>query len=205
MNNKTKTMILILVFTLLIGLASFGYDALSQRFSHLGNNLELVQNEKDGTEAEVGEKKDEDKKDEDKEKIIAPDFTVVDGNDDLVKFSDFLGKPIVLNFWASWCPPCRAEMPDINRVYEELGEDVTFMMVDLVDGQRETQEKGTRYIEEQGFSFPVYYDTQQDAAARYGIRSIPTTIFIDREGNIVAAAQSALDVDTLKQGIDLIK
>ena len=50
MNNKTKTMILILVFTLLIGLASFGYDALSQRFSHLGNNLELVQNEKDGTE-----------------------------------------------------------------------------------------------------------------------------------------------------------
>lgn len=96
-------------------------------------------------------------------------------------------------------------MPEFNKVYEEVDQDITFMMVDLVDGQRETKEKGAQYVKDQGFTFPVYFDTKQDAAGKYGIASIPTTIFIDKDGYIVTGAQSAIDQKTLQKGIDLIK
>lgn len=135
---------------------------------------------------------------------LALDFTVVDAQGNAVKLSDLRGKPVVLNFWASWCPPCKGEMPDFEKVYAELGEEVHFMMVDLVDGQRETQEKGAAYIQEQGFTFPVYYDTEQEAAYLYGVRSIPTSVFLDAEGYIVTAAEGALSESMLRKGIDAI-
>jgi thiol-disulfide isomerase/thioredoxin len=138
------------------------------------------------------------------ERITAMDFTVLDAEGAEVKLSDLFGKPVVLNFWASWCPPCKSEMPEFNKVYEEMGEDVTFMMVDLADGQQETAEKGAAYVAEQGFTFPVYYDTQGEAGYTYGISSIPTTIFIDKDGYIVTGAQGAIDEATLRQGISFI-
>lgn len=138
------------------------------------------------------------------EKIKAPDFTVEDSDGNSVKLSDLEGKPVVLNFWASWCPPCKAEMPEFDKVYAELGGEVAFMMVDLTDGQRETKEKGAAHVAAQGFSFPVYYDTKQEAAYTYGIRSIPTTLFIDSEGNIVTGAEGQIDENTLRYGIGLI-
>ena len=136
------------------------------------------------------------------EKTPAPDFTVKDGSGNDVKLSDLFGKPIVLNFWASWCPPCKSEMPHFEKVFQEMGDEVTFMMVDMVGG-RETKASGQKYIAEQGFTFPVYYDEAQDAAGTYGISAIPTTIFIDTQGNLVAGAQSAIDEETLRYGISL--
>lgn len=135
----------------------------------------------------------------------APDFTVYDADGQTVKLSDYRGKPVVLNFWASWCPPCKSEMPHFNDVYQEYRDDVVFMMVDMVDGQRETQAKGAQYIEEKGFTFPVYFDNDQSAADTYGISSIPTTIFIDSQGYIVTGYQGAIDKETLVDGIQLIK
>ena len=77
-------------------------------------------------------------------------------------------------------------------------------MVDIVDGQRETVEKGTDFIAEQEFTFPVYFDTKQEAAYAYGINSLPTTLFIDKDGYLVAAAQQMIDQKTLEKGIDMI-
>jgi thiol-disulfide isomerase/thioredoxin len=139
--------------------------------------------------------------------VKAPDFGLIDIHGNEVRLSDLIanGKPIVLNFWASWCPPCKIEMPDFNRVYLELGDEVQFMMVDLVDGQRETVQSGTKYITDNNYSFPIYFDVRQEAAYTYGIRSIPTTLFINKDGYIVTGVQGMIDEGTLRRGIGLIQ
>ena len=126
----------------------------------------------------------------------------IDGNE--VHLSDFIGKSVVLNFWASWCSPCKMEMPDFNEKYLEIGEEVQFLIINMTDGSRETVETASAFIAEQGYSFPVFYDTDQDAAAIYGVYSLPTTYFIDAEGNAIAQATGAIDEETLQQGIDMI-
>ena len=137
------------------------------------------------------------------ERVKAPDFTVQDMDGKEVKLSDFIGRPVVINVWASWCPPCKVEMPEFEQVYLELGGEVAFLMIDLVDGQRETKEKGAEYVQSQGFTFPVYFDLGE-AATAYGVRSIPTTYFIDAGGYLIAGAQTAIDAETLHKGIALI-
>jgi thiol-disulfide isomerase/thioredoxin len=134
----------------------------------------------------------------------APDFTVYDRKGNKVKLSDFVGKPVVLNFWASWCPPCRSEMPDFDKVYGEVKSDVVFMMVDLSDGKRETQASGQRYVNSKGFTMPVYFDNDQQAANAYGISSIPTTFLIKPDGSIVDKYSGAINMETLRNAISIL-
>ena len=138
------------------------------------------------------------------EPIQAPDFTVYDVEGNEVHLSDYVGKPVVLNFWASWCGPCKSEMPDFDAAYQELGEDVQFLMVNLTDGSRETVDSASVFVEEQGYSFPVFYDTESQAAIAYAAYSIPTTYLIDAEGYAVARGVGALSAEALQQGIDMI-
>ena len=136
--------------------------------------------------------------------VLAPDITIYDAEGNAVKLSDFFGKPIVLNFWASWCPPCKSEMPDFHAVWEERGEEIQFLMVNLTDGSRETVETAQSFIEEQGYEFPVYYDKDQRGYLDYQAYSIPTTYFLDAEGHAVARATGAIGPETLNEGIRLI-
>jgi thiol-disulfide isomerase/thioredoxin len=135
---------------------------------------------------------------------MAPDFTVYTADGAPVKLSDMKGKPVVLNFWASWCPPCKSEMPDFDEICKEYDGKVTFMMVNLTDGVQETVESARNFIHMMEYSFPVYYDTSMEASNVYGIQSIPTTFFIDAEGKLIAFANGAMDGETLKRGIGMI-
>ena len=133
-----------------------------------------------------------------------PDFTVLDGEGKEVRLSDFFGKPIVLNFWASWCPPCKAELPDFEDAYKKYDGEVVFLMVNMTDNQMETVEVAKDFIKTHGYTFPVYYDVNYQAATVYGIRSIPQTYFINAEGEAVASATGMISAAQLEQGIGMI-
>ena len=136
--------------------------------------------------------------------FTAPDFTVYDREGNTVRLSDFHGKPVVLNFWASWCGPCKMEMPDFEEIYKEYGEDIHFVMVNLTDGAQETMKTATTFLDNSGYTFPVYYDKDTDAAYTYQVYGIPVTYFINAEGHLIAQGNSALDADTIKRGIEMI-
>ncbi|MDF2987971.1 MAG: Peroxiredoxin [Eubacterium sp.] len=198
MNNKIKTLIGLLVFVIFIAGAYFAYNSLSNKIKP-----------DTGAEQSVNTKADEQTPQgastESEDKTKAADFTVLNNKGEPVKLSDFFGKPIVVNFWASWCPPCRSEMPHFDKAYSDYKDKVNFLMVDLVDGQRETVEIGQDYIAGEGFAFPVYFDTDQEAAFAYMIQSIPTTLFIDSQGNIVKKYTGAMDEETLKGYLEKIE
>lgn len=134
----------------------------------------------------------------------APDFTVQDRDGKAVSLHSLEGKPVIVNFWASWCPPCKAEMPDFEAAYKQHGGDIQFMMVNMTDGGRETVATAEQFIQQQGYTFPVYFDTEQDAAFTYGVSAIPTTYFIDAQGNLVAYAAGAITSQQLEQGIAMM-
>ena len=194
MNNKKVLLILVLVFVLLMGGAYVLYTQMSQGMDHPQLATQPQQTQPAGASVPT----------ETQAPPTAPDFTVYDREGNAVKLSDYAGKPIVLNFWASWCGPCQSEMPDFQEKFEALGEDVQFLMVNMTDGSRETVDIASAFIEEKGFTFPVLYDTDLDAANTYGAYSLPTTYFIDSQGSAIARATGAIDGDTLQRGIDMI-
>lgn len=134
----------------------------------------------------------------------APDFFVYDQNENMVRLSDFRGKPVVLNFWASWCGPCKAEMSGFQKAYEQYGDQLHFVMLNVTDGDQETMETAKAFVKAEGYTFPVYFDSSYTASLMYGLKSLPTTYFIDAEGNVVAQATGMISASQLQEGIDML-
>lgn len=112
---------------------------------------------------------------------IAPDFELTTFAGDTARLSDHLGERVMLNFWATWCPPCRAEMPDMQKFHED--EDIVILAVNLTQTKSE-KDNIAGFIDEFGLTFPVLLDETLAVATEYKIQPIPTTYMIDSNGRI---------------------
>ncbi len=129
----------------------------------------------------------------------APDFALqtIDGH--TVKLSDYRGQVVLLNTWATWCPPCRAEMPDLEAYYRQHQGDG---FVVLAVNSREGSDTVAAFLEEHDFTFPVLLDPGGVVAKNYGIRSLPTSFFIDRDGTVRGVWSGQLSPARLKELVD---
>jgi cytochrome c-type biogenesis protein len=131
----------------------------------------------------------------------APDFTLTDQYGNVHTLSDYKGKTVFLNFWATWCPPCRAEMPEIQELYEDYGEntgDVIILGIASPEVGREgTAEEIATFLEENGYEYPVAMDTDGKMAYAYGINAYPTTFMIDKDGNVFGYVSGQLTKDIM--------
>ena len=193
MNKKLNVIILAAALACVLLIAGMAYKYLA---GNAGGGLTVVKPTEDLSPTEETEDKNQ--------ASLAPDFTVYDLDGNPHKLSDFRGKPVVLNFWASWCGPCKSEMPDFDQAYAQYGEDIHFLMVNLTDGYQETVESASSFIGEMGYTFPVYYDRDMDGTAAYGVSSVPVTYFIDAQGYLVAYGRGALTASALNEGIGMI-
>lgn len=182
MKNKKKLVIWIFIFIVLLVGAKFITDKLDN-----DDNF-VVQPDNQTTDKEQQYQK-------------AIDFTVYDPELNPVTLSSFYGKPIVISFWATWCPNCTIQMPGFNELYLEYGGKVEFLMINLTDGEQDTREKAIAYMNEKGYQLPYYLDTTLEAASIYGASSIPITYLIDQNQNVIASGVGAISKQSLQDAI----
>ena len=180
--EKRKSLILVLSIVALVGVligASFLYRKLSEK-PELAS-LELIDKS---------------------ERPVAPDFTVYDKDGNEVRLSDYKGTPVVLNFWASWCPPCKEEMPYFQTQYENhKDDDIVFLMVNTIGFNGETVESASSYVEKEGYTFPIVYDLYLETSIAYGVSGVPLTYFINGEGKLIAGVGGSIPETMLEDGI----
>lgn len=131
---------------------------------------------------------------------IVPEFTVLDADGNEVSISELRGKPVVLNFWATWCTYCKQSMPDMEEAFALYGDDVHFMMVNAGEAVNQAE----AYISDNGYTFPVYFDPASEASAVFAASGLPVTYFIGSEGEMIARALGKIGLDTIEQGIEMI-
>ncbi len=139
------------------------------------------------------------------EPLVAPDFTLKDLKGNQVALKNFKGRVVFLNFWATWCPPCRREMPAMERLYKKLKDrGLVILAVDM----QESEKLVKAFMSEFSLSFPALLDRNGDISFLYGMRGLPTTYIIDREGKIVGKAVGPRDwssQESIKLFITLLK
>ncbi len=220
--KEKKYVIILIGFVALIAVAVVGYQYLSENYTADGvsgnewadsksssaDSSKLSADNEDEADSNNGQtdhsdtSEDSNHASKDQEEVKAVDFEVQDAQGNTVKLSDYYDKPIVVNFWATWCGPCKSELPAFEKLYEEYGKEVHFLMVNLTDGSRETVKGVKEFLEEHEYEFPVYYDTDSIAAYVYGAYSIPLSVFIDSNQNVVGYQVGAMEEEVLRTYIE---
>lgn len=133
----------------------------------------------------------------------APNITVYDAQGNAYTLEEFRGKPVVLNFWASWSGPSANEMLMFQSAYDDYKEQVHFLMINAASDSRETRENADRMIENGKHTFPVYYDTDGSALEAFSVVSLPTSFFIDANGKAIAYAAGQMSRYDFERGLAL--
>jgi thiol-disulfide isomerase/thioredoxin len=183
MNKYVKFTLWVLVCIAFMVVVFFTYQ-------HLKNSSE-IQNELQDITSSSGKQE-------------ALDFEVLDINQERIRLSDYFGKPIVINAWASWCTPCCEELPHFQKAYEKYSGDVEFLMINLTDGISETYEGTLQFLNDNNYSFPIYFDMFGQATKAYGIYSIPRTLFINKSGEIIKDFTGMINEPILENNISNI-
>ncbi|MGM0845727.1 MAG: peroxiredoxin family protein [Bacillota bacterium] len=140
-----------------------------------------------------------------KEGSPAPDFTLSTLNGETVSLSDYKGKKVILNFWATWCPPCKAEMPHMQNFYEENKENgieiVAVNLTNMDDGKVAIKD----FVEDYGLTFPIPLDEEGDIGMQYQAFTIPTSYIIDTEGKIAKKIVGPMDENMMKNLTDEVQ
>ena len=139
--------------------------------------------------------------------LPAPDFILTDQYGNEHTLSDYHGKTVFLNFWATWCGPCQSEMPDIQALYEKYGENEDDLVVlgvanpksaEYPNANDVSEEEVIAFLNDHGYDFPVVMDLSGSVFAEYGISAFPTTFMIDSDGNVFGYASGALTPDMME-------
>ena len=183
MKNLIKPLIITIVCVIAFVCVVLLYNSLSSSYTPQSTNNPTQQNNNNAD-------------------YTAPDFEMVDKDGNAVSLSQFKNKAVVINYWASWCGPCKAEMPYFEQAYKDF-EDVQFVMLNST--MDDSKEAADEFIKDRGYTFPVFYDTTGQFAYLYGISSYPTTFFIDKQGQLYTYARGAMTKDTLYSNIEMIR
>lgn len=197
MKDKVKYFIYTGVFIVVIIGLSVGYNFLNKKMEENETTKQNITTQQNvaSEENKVNQQKVPSR--------TATDFTVYTESGEEVILSSFKGKPIVINFWTTWCGYCKLEMPYFNNVYQKEKENVAFLMIN--ETVQDEKQEAINYIKQEKYEFPVYYDTKGDAAKVYKVTGYPVTIFINKDFEINKIYQGAISKDRLQNYIDQIK
>lgn len=131
----------------------------------------------------------------------APDFTLLDLDGNQISLGDFAGRPVVINFWATWCPPCQDEMPLLVEAYEREGGQVVFLAISIDEPERAVR----RFAEKNDISFVILLDEGGKVASEYQVKSIPITFFVNRDGQVVMRYAGQIPTHRLEDGLSRIR
>lgn len=204
MNKKSIIAISILALMLIVGIYYSVNDNKEEvaKEPNMGNNEKSTDEEKennaeDGVDSEVVEN------DENIEDVVlekgksAPDFTLKTLSGENASLSDYKGKIVLINFWATWCTYCDQEMPDLEKLYNE-NKDNDFVVLAVDVGEEENVARD--YIEEGGYTFPVLLDSDSKVSRNsYYVSAFPTSYFIDKEGNLIGAVSGMMTYPQMTQ------
>lgn len=176
----------------------------SNRYSStkVESNIQADDSNASNTDKEIEESNTSDKASNEEEQIPAPEFNLKDQHDNLHTLKDYEDKMIFLNFWATWCPPCKREMPEIQKLYDKYkdSDDVAVLTIVASDGNTDLDSEGIKkFIEENGYTFPVLMDNDISLFTTYRISSFPTTYAIDKNHNIYGYVSGALTYEMMEE------